>query len=285
MSVFETCVKLAAYLACVGVALEISHKLYWRASNRVTSLDLSTFARSVLSSLAACIPLGTALAITVAFTTLVDKGSLATLGLAYDGDSFTYVAYGAGVAFGCVAVMFLIGVLFGFIRVKPSKVSEDCVACLPSFFGGLVDFFTSAVFEEIITRGYVFYILYQAWGGTTAVVGSSVVFSLAHLIKHPSTPVIFTLNAFFFGLLTASCRCYTGTLWLPIGLHFGWNVAAGPVFGLPYSGRSYDRGVVVSEVSGPEWFTGGFYSPDAGFLGTIALIVAAAGLIAVAPIT
>ena len=117
-----------------------------------------------------------------------------------------------------------------------------------------------------------------------AIVGSAIIFSLAHLVKHSKMPALFTVNALVFGLLTAACRHYTGTLWLPIGLHFGWNVAAGPIFGLPYSGKAYERGVVVSEVSGPLWLTGGIYSLDAGLLGSVALLVAAVGLTAVVPI-
>ncbi len=284
MSFFETCVKLAAYLVCIGVALEFSHRLYWRVSNSVLALEASTFTRSALSALAACIPLGTALGVTLVFTAVLDQGSLATLGLSYDGESLTYVAYGAGVAFGCVTLVFLIGLLSGYIHVRPSRMSEDCVSCLPMFFGGLADFFTSAVFEEIIARGYIFYLLYQTWDAPTAIVGSAVIFSLAHLIKHPSTPALFTVNALLFGILTAACRHYTGTLWLPIGLHFGWNVAAGPIFGLPYSGKTYDRGVVISEVSGPLWLTGGFYSLDAGVLGSVALLIAALGLSTIAPV-
>ncbi len=285
MSFFETCVKLAAYLACIGVALEFSHRLYWRVSSWVVTQDVSAFTKSVLSCLIACIPLGTALGVTLVFTGVVDSGSLSTLGLVYNGDSLMHVAWGAALAFGCVSLVFLIGVLSGYVNVKRSEMSNDCVSCLPMFLGGLADFFTCAVFEEIITRGYVFYLLYEAGGAMTAVLGSSVIFSLAHLIKHAQTPALFTVNAFFFGLLTAACRYYTGALWLPIGLHFGWNVAAGPIFGLPYSGKSYERGVVVSEVTGPEWVTGGLYSLDAGALGTIALLVAAVGLTAVTPVT
>ena len=284
MSFFETCIKLAAYLVCIGVALELSHRLYWRVSSWVLSLDVHTLCRSALSSITACIPLGTAFGVTLVFTAFLDKGSLATLGLEYDSDSLSYVACGAALAFGCVTLVFLTGVLSGFINVERSRMSEDCVSCLPMFFGGLADFFTSAVFEEIITRGYVFYVLYEAGGPASAVVGSAIIFSLAHLLKHSRTPALFTVNAFLFGLLTAACRYYTGALWLPIGLHFGWNVAAGPIFGLPYSGKSYDRGVVVSEVTGPEWLTGGLYSLDAGALGSVALLVAAVGLTAVAPV-
>lgn len=285
MSFFETCVRLAAYLVCIGVGLEFSHRAYWRVYTWVVSSELTTFGRTVMSTVGACIPLGTALAVTLVFNFFLEQGSLSTLGLTYSANSMTQVAYGAGLAFGCVALMFLAGMLAGYISVRRSAVSEDCVACLPMFFGGLADFFTAAVFEEIIARGYIYYVLFRAWGPMAAIVGSSAIFSLAHLIKHTRTPLIFTINAFMFGIITATCRCYTGSIWLSIGLHFGWNVAAGPILGLPYSGKTYDRGVVASEVTGPEWLTGGFYSLDAGVMGTAGLLVAAIGLTALAPLS
>lgn len=284
MTLFEACAKLAAYLVCIGVALEFSHRLYWQLSKQLLNLEISSFSRTVLSTALACLPLGAAVGITAAFIVLGDRSSLATLGLSYTGDSLVRIAYGAGVALGCVSIVFLLGVLLGFIEVRRSKMSEDCVSCMPLFLGGLVDFFTASVFEEIIFRGYVFYLLYEAAGAEVAIAVSSVVFSLAHLIKHPTTPVLYALNAFMFGVLAAVCRHYTGSLWLPIGLHFGWNVVSGPIFGLPYSGKPYERGVVVSEVNGPTWLTGGSYSLDAGVLGTLALVIAAVGLIAITPI-
>lgn len=284
MPLFEAFAKLATYLLCIGLALEFSHRLYWHISKLVTELKISTLSRSLLGVLIACIPFGSAVGITAVFAALLDKQSLVTLGLSYDGDSLTKVSIGAALSLFCVTVVFMLGLLMGYIRVKPSPLSEDCVSCLPFFLGGLVDFFTAAVFEEIIFRGYVYFLLLKAGGPYLAIIGSSVVFSTAHLIKHATMPPIYVFNAFIFGLMVAVCRYLTCSLWLPVGLHFGWNVVSGPIFGLPYSGRDYERGVVISEVSGPEWLTGGRYSLDAGLLGTLALLITAAGLSIVTPV-
>lgn len=284
MTLYQAFARLAAYLICIGLALELSHRLYWHISRSVADMKVSTLTRSVLGILIACIPLGSAVGITAVFVSLIDQQSLISLGLHYDGESLTSVSYGAAIALCCVTVVFLLGLLMGYINVKPSKLSEDCVSCMPLFLGGLVDFFTAAVFEEIIFRGYVYYVLLKSGGLYFAIIGSAVVFSTAHLIKHANVPLLYVLNAFVFGIVVAVCRYYTCSLWLPIGLHFGWNVVSGPIFGLPYSGRNYDRGVVVSEVSGPQWLTGGQYSLDAGVLGTLAIIIAAVTLSTVTPI-
>jgi membrane protease YdiL (CAAX protease family) len=283
MTLCQAFARLAAYLVCIGLALELSHRLYWRISQYVSELNISTLSRSVLGILIAFIPLGSAVAITATFAGLLDKQSLISLGLSYDGESLTRVSFGAAISLSCVTVAFLLGILMGYIKVKPSKLSEDCISCLPLFLGGLMDFFTAAVFEEIIFRGYVYFVLLKSGGLYLAIIGSAIVFSTAHLIKHTSVPLLYVLNAFVFGILVAVCRYFTCSLWLPVGLHFGWNVVSGPIFGLPYSGRTYDRGVVVSEVSGPTWLTGGQYSLDAGVLGTLAIAIAAASISAISP--
>ena len=284
VSLVATCVKLAAYLACIGIALELSHRLYWSINNWVLSMETHPARQSVLSTLVACIPLASALSVTFLFTFLLDNQSLASLGLHYDSAALGKVANGAAVATLCVMLMFLLGIVMGYIQVRRARLSEDRVACLPLVLGGFIDFFTGAVFEEVIFRGYVYYVLFRYGGDNVAIVVSSLVFSLAHLIKHSHTPRLFAVNALIFGLLAATCRCYTHSLWLPIGLHFGWNVMSGPILGLPYSGRRYENGVVESRVSGPEWLTGGLYSLDAGVLGTVALAAAAAGLSTLLPI-
>jgi hypothetical protein len=97
-------------------------------------------------------------------------------------------------------------------------------------------------------------------------------------------PVVFTINAFVFGVLAAYARIATGALWLPIGLHMGWNVTMGPIFGMSCSGRNYENGLFMSIAKGPTWASGGLYSPDAGLLGTAGLLVAVIGLLIIVPV-
>ncbi|MGQ9454212.1 MAG: lysostaphin resistance A-like protein [Armatimonadota bacterium] len=284
MPLLEAGFKLAAYLACVGLALEFAHRFYWQLNRRVVALDISIPSRILLSTIVASIPLASAVVITAGFVKYVDKQSVSKLGLVYTGESLISISYGAAIALGCVSVAFLAGILMGYVEIRRSKLAEDCVSHLPLFIGGIIDFFAGSVFEEVIFRGYVFFLLYQSGGTHLAIIGSSVIFSVAHLVKHPDTPILYALNAFIFGMIAATARHFTGALWLPIGLHCGWNVVSGPIFGLPVSGKAYERGVVVSKISGPEWLTGGNHSLDAGFLGTVALALAAVGLVAIIPL-
>jgi len=264
--------------------LKYSYRLCSRASNRISSLTAPVFVLSLLACLAALIPSATALAVTFLFILATDGSPFPIVALDQTSGWLGFTLWGAGLGFVCVMVMFVFGRAAGFIRVRKIDDGQrrDRV---PAFLGGLSDYLGAAAFEEIAMRGYVYYLIQTVYGAWAAVVGSAVVFAAVHLVRPDRIPAVFTVNAFIFGLLTGASRYWTGALWLPIGLHVGWNVTSGPFLGLPYSGVAYDRGIVRSDVKGPQWFTGGLYSLDAGVLGTLALLLAAAVLKLVAPAT
>lgn len=272
--------KLAAYVVCIGLVLEFAYQAYWRVRHLVLDSSMSTAWRAIISVFSSSIPLVAVILVTGAFCNWMDGQPLRSVGLQRDSNSMIFLAGGITTAFASVSVLFLTGCGIGWFKIQRSISQKQ----MPAFCGGTCDFSLAAIVEEIAIRGYVFSIIQHAWGGAVAVTGSAAIFSLFHLVKHPKMPLIFALNAFFFGVLTAQARLATGSLWMPIGLHFGWNIAMGPVFGLPLSGRIYNSGLVTCVVEGPEWFTGGLYSPDAGIMGTIALIIAAIVLSTFTPI-
>jgi hypothetical protein len=54
-------------------------------------------------------------------------------------------------------------------------------------------------------------------------------------------------------------------LWLPIGLHLGWNFFEGNIFGFPVSGLDTFR-LIRHSINGPTWLTGGPFGPEAGLI-------------------
>ena len=284
MADFQTWAKLAAYVVSIGIGLEIAHRIYWALNRQLMQYNVPIATKTIMSSTLACIPLMAAVAITSIFCNYADSTSISSLGIGWRQDSLLHLSSGVMIGGTCVGVMFLAGCSIGWFKVSQSPFSDDAGKIVPSFCGATTDLFSAAIFEELTMRGYVFTILNNAWGLSAAVYGSAIIFSLFHLSKHPKLPVFFTINAFAFGVLAAQSRAITGSLWLPVGLHFGWNMAMGPVFGLPCAGKAYQNGLVECVVDGPSWITGGYYSPAAGILGTIALIMATVGLLIVVPV-
>lgn len=91
--------------------------------------------------------------------------------------------------------------------------------------------------EELLLRGLAFQALRRGVGDRLAVIGSSALFGVLHLMNpHASweAAAIITLVGFWFG----AAMVRTGTIWVPMGLHLGWNFFEGCVFGQPVSGLS-----------------------------------------------
>lgn len=88
----------------------------------------------------------------------------------------------------------------------------------------------AALAEEITFRGAVFGLL-GGRGALVAVLGSSAVFGLAHMISlaggaAPGPAVSQSVGAFGLGLVLATVRLKTGSLVGPVLIHVAWNIAA-----------------------------------------------------------
>jgi hypothetical protein len=63
-------------------------------------------------------------------------------------------------------------------------------------------------------------------------------------------------------------------LWFSFGLHFGWNLLQGAVFGLPVSGLTEFSTLVTATACGSLALTGGAYGPEASATCSIVLVIA-----------
>jgi uncharacterized protein len=133
-----------------------------------------------------------------------------------------------------------------------------------------------ALLEELSFRGYPFQKLTEAFGAFWAVVFLSALFGAVHLWNPDAQGFLSWgfFNTLGVGLLFAIARIRTGSLWFPFGLHFGWNLFQGAVFGLPVSGLRDFSTLVTATVRGPQALTGGAYGPEASATCTIVLVIA-----------
>ncbi|MGH9523448.1 MAG: lysostaphin resistance A-like protein [Terriglobales bacterium] len=131
---------------------------------------------------------------------------------------------------------------------------------------------TGAMTEELMFRGYPFQRLVEAAGSTVAVVLMSALFGLAHL-GNPHSSFWAVTNTILVGVLLSLAYLRTRSLWLPWGIHFGWNFALGLGFGLPVSGLTEFAVAVHGYSTGPIWLTGGAYGVEGGALGTGAILL------------
>jgi membrane protease YdiL (CAAX protease family) len=135
---------------------------------------------------------------------------------------------------------------------------------------GLLGFMAAAaVTEELVFRGVLFRIVEERTGTWIALLLTGVVFGLMHLFNPDASLWGAIAIAIEAGFMLAACYAATRSLWVPIGLHFGWNFAAGGIFSVVVSGNGQSKGLLNATTSGSALLTGGDFGPE-GSLYTVA---------------
>jgi uncharacterized protein len=93
----------------------------------------------------------------------------------------------------------------------------------------------AVVHEELLFRGYAFQKLASS-SRTVAIAASSLLFALLHTGNQAFGTLAF-VNIALAGVLLSVAWLVVRSLWLPIGIHLGWNLAAGPLLGHEVSGH------------------------------------------------
>ena len=175
----------------------------------------------------------------------------------------------------------LIGIgLFGAVILNIAFLGDYTVNGLGTTSGaiGLVGFMAAAsVTEELMFRGVLFRII-EGWTGTwIALTLTSVLFGASHLFNPNASlwgALAIAIEAG--GMLTAAYIA-TRKLWVPIGLHFGWNLAGSAIFSTEVSGNDTPQGLLDATMSGPALITGGDFGPE-GSVYSLVFCVLAAGV-------
>ena len=68
------------------------------------------------------------------------------------------------------------------------------------------------------------------------------------------------------GLLLGAAYKESGTLWLPVGIHWSWNFFQGNIFGFAVSGGDAGVSLLQAATSGPDILTGGVFGAEASIL-------------------
>lgn len=205
------------------------------------------------------------------FVILVDKRPFETFGLARGGGWAAELWLGLALGFGLPALIFAVSYLAGWTKITGSLFTQPPSRILVVLAQTLVALVGVAVTEEMIVRGYILQTLKWGYGTATALIASSLLFGLVHLFN-PGAAFLAFLGTAGAGLFLGYCYLVTKRLWLPIGWHFGWNFALGPIFGFPVSGMDIPAWV-VQKTSGPTLWTGGRFGPEASLMMVILLLL------------
>ena len=220
------------------------------------------FVISALSSFAAA-SVANAIAVRI-----YERGSLSDLGLGWTPSSGREFALGTAAAFGAGVVILAGPLAVGAAAFERAPGVEHPWA---SFAFVTVVLLFGAAGEEMLFHGYAFQLLIRSLGAFATILPVSLLFGLAHFFNFGASFFGIT-NTVAWGVLLGYAYVRTGALWLPIGLHFGWNVAL-PLFGAKLSGFTMGvTGYALHWTAGNLW-SGGDYGPEGSVL-TLAIVVA-----------
>jgi len=228
--------------------------LYWLTASPLITATMATFAAACLAN-----------AITVR---IYERGQLSALGLGWSAASSREFLLGLAGGAGGACLVMLLPVVTGLASFERIPASEHIWASLA--FVSVVLLF-GAFGEEMLFHGYAFQLLIRRIGPFATILPAAVLFGFAHL-GNPGSNWAGIGNTILWGVLFGYAYLRTGALWLPIGLHFGWNVAL-PLFGENLSGFTMGvAGYTLHWKAGDLW-SGGAYGPEGSVL-TTAIVVA-----------
>ena len=167
-------------------------------------------------------------------TRRIEKRTLSDAGFAPQG---IFSETGIGLMIGGGVFSAVIGMMGTFGVYHTGSINPHFRPLLP-----LALFLCIAVFQETAMRGCIFQTLERRWGSGVALIASSLFFGLLHLgapvaglstLQWLAGPIFLSFET---GLLFTAAYLLTRRLWLPIGLHWGWNFFETSIYGTANSG-------------------------------------------------
>lgn len=201
-----------------------------------------------------------------------DRESFVSLGLRLDGHAALDFASGIVNSALVMAGMFLTLRALGLIYVEdvswwgrgPAAGAGVQLMMPPAVPLVLYQLVLVAWWEELVFRGYLFQNLIDGVGLAWSIVVTSLVFGFGHAFNPEAT----LLSSVLIALITPQliyAYLATGQLWLPIGLHMGWNFFQASVFGFAASGLE-SPSLITQSPARPDWLSGGAFGAEGSVL-------------------
>jgi membrane protease YdiL (CAAX protease family) len=194
-----------------------------------------------------------------AYACFIEKRSVSELALPGMGRELGIgLLVGAGLYAACELILMALGI-YRINGLNPWSYMLPAIAMALS----------SGVYEELLFRGVLYGSVERWFGSWAALVVSSLVFGLTHLINPQGTLEGALFIAVEAGILLAAAFMLTRRLWLSIGFHISWNYTQSAIFSSIVSGNEASQGLVRSTVEGPDYLTGGDFGVESSLLALV----------------
>lgn len=195
---------------------------------------------------------------------IFDRRPVSDIGLASGGLSARNFVTGLIFGGGAAALMLLTPILAGAGHLVAKQNSLFQWSSLAFYLAAI---FIAAAGEEMMFRGYAYQVLIEKLGAYATLLPVAVIFGLTHA-SNPHVTLLAVFNTVLWGVILGYAFLRSHDLWLPIGLHFGWNAVL-PLFGVNLSGLTIDVTRYEYQWDVLPLWSGGDYGPEGGLLTTI----------------
>jgi membrane protease YdiL (CAAX protease family) len=203
---------------------------------------------------------------------ILDKRSIGSMGLRMERRALADLLAGIMIAFIMVGTIYLIEFSMGWVTFYGYAWEFDSLQkTFSQTFITLLTFLLVGWNEELLSRGYHLQNITDGMNIYWGVAISSFIFGILHLANFNATWQG-AVGVILAGIFLAVSFLWSGQLWLPIGLHIGWNFCEGVIFGYPVSGLNTYR-LVRTSINGPVFWTGGAFGPEGGVIIIPALLL------------
>ncbi|HZU24326.1 MAG TPA: CPBP family intramembrane glutamic endopeptidase [Bryobacteraceae bacterium] len=145
-------------------------------------------------------------------------------------------------------------------------------------------FILVALFEELLTRGYLLFVLSEGMGFWGAAVLLAALFAAGHL-RNAGENKFGIANAMAIAVFLAWTVRRTGSLWWAIGYHMTWDWAESFFYGVPDSGIVSRGHLLGTSLTGPSWLSGGSAGPEGSVFVLLVIAVLAVSVLMIFPAT
>ena len=193
-----------------------------------------------------------------------ERGKLGDFGMAWTSASKRDLLAGIGFGVGASVLILAVAMTLRLATFAGTPGETAHWSGLPIL---AIVLWLGAVGEELMFHGYAFQQLVRHAGPFATVLPVGVLFGWAHA-GNANVSLLALINTVAWGVLLGYAYVRTSSLWLPMGIHFGWNVAQ-PLLGVNLSG--FTMGLTGYELQwrvGSLW-SGGAYGLEGGLFTTL----------------
>ena len=199
------------------------------------------------------------------YVTKIEKRSWRSIGFS-KGNALSSTLKGLLIGFLMFSAVVAIGMLLGQFRFNGYNLSS-LVYLIPGFILFAIQCFG----EEIYTRGWTMTYFYKRHGIFAAMVISSIVFVIPHLLNS-GIDLLSVVNIFIVGIVFAVLFLRFDNIWICGGVHTAWNFSQGIIFGFNVSGISTPSLMNFSQ-AGQNLINGGSFGPESSLIATVVFVI------------